>query len=152
MIERGAGGPVIVWRAGNGDVLRLKDFLCRNGHPPLWAPALLALLQQSMPAPKGSSSWFSIAVRSAAKPAPRSRIENSLGFPTGITGMALMARAYNQAWKFGVEMVIPDKVIGLEAPDDRDNSRFVLKLSNNERLRARSVVIARGRATAARSR
>src|SRR5438874_7819925 len=33
-----------------------------------------------------------------------SRIENYLGFPTGISGMALMARAYNQAQKFGVEM------------------------------------------------
>jgi hypothetical protein len=32
------------------------------------------------------------------------RIENYMGFPTGITGMALMARAYNQAQKFGVEM------------------------------------------------
>ena len=32
------------------------------------------------------------------------RIENYLGFPTGISGMALMARAYNQAQKFGVEM------------------------------------------------
>jgi thioredoxin reductase (NADPH) len=32
------------------------------------------------------------------------RIENYLSFPTGITGMALMARAYNQAQKFRVEM------------------------------------------------
>ena len=37
------------------------------------------------------------------------RIENYLGFPTGISGMALMARAYNQAQKFGVEMAIPDE-------------------------------------------
>jgi thioredoxin reductase (NADPH) len=34
-----------------------------------------------------------------------SRIENYLGFPTGISEMALMARAYNQAQKFGAEMV-----------------------------------------------
>ena len=38
-----------------------------------------------------------------------SRIENYLGFPTGITGMALMARAYNQAQKFGAELAIPDE-------------------------------------------
>ena len=44
-----------------------------------------------------------------------SRIENYLGFPTGITGMALMARAYNQAQKFGVEMAIPDEVTSLQA-------------------------------------
>jgi thioredoxin reductase (NADPH) len=72
------------------------------------------------------------------------RIENYLGFPTGITGMALMARAYNQAQKFGVEMAIPDEVIGLDAVDDPDKGRFVLKLSNSERVSARSVVIASG--------
>ena len=38
-----------------------------------------------------------------------SRIENYLGFPTGISGLALMARAYNQAQKFGAEIAIPDE-------------------------------------------
>src|SRR6202040_1485800 len=33
LLERGAGGPVIVGRAENGDVLRLQSFLQRNGHP-----------------------------------------------------------------------------------------------------------------------
>ena len=33
LIESGSGGPVIVGRAGNGDVLRLQNFLRRNGHP-----------------------------------------------------------------------------------------------------------------------
>jgi thioredoxin reductase (NADPH) len=72
------------------------------------------------------------------------RIENYLGFPTGITGMALMARAYNQAQKFGAEMAIPTEVTGLQAPGDTDEGRFVLKLSNDERVSARSVVIASG--------
>ena len=44
-----------------------------------------------------------------------SRIENYLGFPTGISGLALMARAYNQAQKFGVEIAIPDEVASLAA-------------------------------------
>ena len=43
------------------------------------------------------------------------RIENYMGFPTGISGMALMARAYNQAQKFGAEMAIPDEVVRLRA-------------------------------------
>ena len=44
-----------------------------------------------------------------------SRIENYLGFPTGISGMALMARAHNQAQKFGAEMAIPDEVVSLQS-------------------------------------
>jgi thioredoxin reductase (NADPH) len=72
------------------------------------------------------------------------RIENYLGFPTGITGMALMARAYNQAQKFGVEMAIPDEVIGLDPASYPYDGRFILNLSNGERASARSVVIASG--------
>jgi thioredoxin reductase (NADPH) len=72
------------------------------------------------------------------------RIENYLGFPTGITGNALMARAYNQAQKFGVEMAIPDEVVGFETAQFAGPDHFVLKLDNGERARARAVVIASG--------
>ena len=51
------------------------------------------------------------------------RIENYLGFPTGITGMALMGRAYNQAQKFGVEMAIPDEAVRLECGNDPCHAR-----------------------------
>ena len=68
------------------------------------------------------------------------RIENYLGFPTGITGLALMARAYNQAQKFGAEMAIPDEVSGLS----EDGNRFVLRLDDGERVTVRAVVIASG--------
>jgi thioredoxin reductase (NADPH) len=72
------------------------------------------------------------------------RIENYLGFPTGITGMALMGRAYNQAQKFGADMAIPDEVQGLQAPQAANGGRFLLTLANTERVRARAVVIATG--------
>jgi thioredoxin reductase (NADPH) len=70
------------------------------------------------------------------------RIENYLGFPTGITGMALMARAYNQAQKFGAEMAIPDEVTSLAAvgPD----GTFRLSLKDRECVNARAVVLATG--------
>lgn len=68
------------------------------------------------------------------------RIENYLGFPTGISGMALMARAFNQAQKFGVEMAIPDEVQKLT----REEDGFTLQLSSDEALRARAVIVATG--------
>ncbi|PWJ90482.1 MULTISPECIES: cyclic nucleotide-binding domain-containing thioredoxin-disulfide reductase [Mesorhizobium] len=71
-----------------------------------------------------------------------SRIENYLGFPTGISGMALMARAYNQAQKFGVEMVIPDEAKLLNAATD--GARYRLDVGDGETVRTRSVVIASG--------
>jgi thioredoxin reductase (NADPH) len=55
-----------------------------------------------------------------------------------------MARAYNQAQKFGVEMAIPDEVIALEPAGEADAGPFALQLSNHERVSARSVVIASG--------
>jgi thioredoxin reductase (NADPH) len=72
------------------------------------------------------------------------RIENYLGFPTGISGLALMARAYHQAQKFGVEMAIPDEVESLQDRTLADEGRFLLTLANKERVRARTVVIASG--------
>jgi thioredoxin reductase (NADPH) len=72
------------------------------------------------------------------------RIENYLGFPTGITGMALMARAYNQAQKFGAEMAIPDEVVRLQCQPAGAEVRFQLQLANEERVSARTVVIASG--------
>ncbi|MER9417573.1 FAD-dependent oxidoreductase [Mesorhizobium sp. M0306] len=73
-----------------------------------------------------------------------SRIENYLGFPTGISGMALMARAYNQAQKFGVEMVIPDEAKRLGSASDTSGAHYTLAVGSGETVRARSVVIASG--------
>jgi thioredoxin reductase (NADPH) len=58
--------------------------------------------------------------------------------------MALMARAYTQAQKFGVETAIPAQVTGLVPADDRYRGRIVLKVSDNQRVSARSVVLASG--------
>jgi thioredoxin reductase (NADPH) len=69
------------------------------------------------------------------------RIENYLGFPTGISGMALMARAYNQAQKFGVDVAIPNEATTLKRGSDK---LFRLGLQNGEAATARAVVIATG--------
>jgi thioredoxin reductase (NADPH) len=70
------------------------------------------------------------------------RIENYLGFPTGISGLALMARAHNQAQKFGAEMAIPDEVSRLDVQTDA--GCFRLTLASAEQVRSRTVVIASG--------
>jgi thioredoxin reductase (NADPH) len=207
LLETGAGGPVIVGRPQNADVLRLEGFLGRNGHPyqrldaetDAEAKALIerfhvdtgqlpivlcpggqllrnpteselarciGLLGPIDPnrlydvvivgaGPAGlagavyaGSEGLSVLVldcRAFGGQAGASmRIENYLGFPTGIRGMALMARAYNQAQKFGVEMAIPDEVMELDPSGGAGNGPFVLKLSNSERAMARSIVIATG--------
>ncbi len=72
------------------------------------------------------------------------RIENYLGFPTGISGIALMGRAHSQAQKFGATVAIPDEVVSLEGAPDREHGRFLLLLGGKERASARSVVIASG--------
>jgi thioredoxin reductase (NADPH) len=69
-----------------------------------------------------------------------SRIENYLGFPTGITGMSLMARAYNQAQKFGAEIAIPEEVLTLEKIADG----FTLTLASGETISSRTIVVASG--------
>jgi len=68
------------------------------------------------------------------------RIENYLGFPTGISGQALAGRARNQALKFGAEIAVPLKVARLDCSGDL----LVLELGDNRRLRARAVVVASG--------
>jgi thioredoxin reductase (NADPH) len=70
------------------------------------------------------------------------RIENYLGFPTGISGHALTARAFNQAQKFGADLMIPMEVKSLDC--SQEDGAFGLKLDNGDVLRARSVVVASG--------
>jgi len=68
------------------------------------------------------------------------RIENYLGFPTGISGQALAGRAFNQALKFGARIAIPVTVTALEPEDDH----LRIDLARDGHVKARSVVIASG--------
>ena len=75
-------------------------------------------------------------------------IENYLGFPTGISGMALAGRAFNQALKFGVEIAIPLQVSHLDCADGngRASDPFKLDLIDGGAVRAKAVVVASGAA------
>jgi thioredoxin reductase (NADPH) len=70
------------------------------------------------------------------------RIENYLGFPTGISGQALAGRAFTQAQKFGADIMIPMAAKSLDCA--RSDGAFALALDGGELVRARSVVVASG--------
>ena len=74
------------------------------------------------------------------------RIENYLGFPTGISGMALAGRAFNQALKFGAEIAIPIEAARLDRgePGQKPAAFPRLEFTNGGAVRARTVVIASG--------
>jgi thioredoxin reductase (NADPH) len=202
LIEAGAG-PIIIGDEANADVLRLVNFLRRNGHPyqrldpatdscaqtlverfhvePEELPIVLcpggqllrnptedqiarcvglvgpidptrlydvvivgagpAGLATAVYAASEGLSVLAIDCRSFGGQAGASaRIENYLGFPTGISGMALMGRAFSQAQKFGVEVAIPDEAVKLEC----GNQPCHVQLATGERIQARGVVIATG--------
>jgi thioredoxin reductase (NADPH) len=206
LLQAGSGGPIIVGRPENGDVLRLEVFLRRNSYPhqllnpetdaearalierfqvdPGQLPIVLCPGGQLLRNPSedelarcvglvgpidpnrvydvaivgagpaglatavyAASEGLSVLVldcRSFGGQAGASaRIENYLGFPTGITGIALMARAYNQAQKFGAEFAIPDEATALHVPTNGGDP-FSLQLRSGERVSTRSVVIAAG--------
>ncbi len=69
-----------------------------------------------------------------------SRIENYLGFPTGISGQALAGRAQVQAQKFGARLAVSREVVAL----DCSVRPYQLTLEGGESIRATSVVIATG--------
>jgi thioredoxin reductase (NADPH) len=72
------------------------------------------------------------------------RIENYLGFPTGISGQALAARAFIQAQKFGAEIMIPAQAAALDCRKTGPDAELTLTLADERRLRSRTVVIASG--------
>ncbi|WP_229506519.1 FAD-dependent oxidoreductase [Massilia sp. BJB1822] len=72
--------------------------------------------------------------------AASARIENYLGFPTGISGGALAGRAFVQAQKFGVEVAIPAPAARLLC----DQYPLRIELADGKRVQARSVVLSCG--------
>ena len=70
------------------------------------------------------------------------RIENYLGFPTGISGQALAGRAFSQAQKFGANIMIPITAKSLDC--SRADGAFALALDGGDTVRARAIVVASG--------
>jgi thioredoxin reductase (NADPH) len=91
----------------------------------------------------GASEGLDVLVLETGSPGGQagssSRIENYLGFPTGISGQDLAGRAYLQAQKFGAEMLIADAKQLI-----CDRKPYVIQVGSGARISARTVVIATG--------
>jgi thioredoxin reductase (NADPH) len=91
-----------------------------------------------------ASEGLSVAVFDCRAPGGQAgasaRIENYLGFPTGISGQALAGRAFVQAQKFGTHIAIPLEVKALHCGDQP----LALELADGRRIATRTVVIASG--------
>jgi thioredoxin reductase (NADPH) len=115
------------------DATATRDLVIVGGGPAGLAAAVYAasegldvlVLEDSAPGGQAGSS---------------SRIENYLGFPTGISGQELAGRALTQAEKFGAEVSIARAATAL----DCSTKPYQLRLANGDVVRARTVVIASG--------
>ncbi len=201
-IRHAQGGVLLVGDRRDGDVIRLRRFLTRNGYPhdvveaaeaegialirdfgldPDRLPVIVAPGRQVIANPSNAELAERLGLTEALDPATvydvavvgagpaglaaavyaaseglativiealapggqagtSSKIENYLGFPTGISGQALAGRAQVQAQKFGAHLSIARTVTAL----DCSASPFALALDDGETVRARSVVVATG--------
>ncbi len=92
----------------------------------------------------GASEGLNVLVLEAGSPGGQagssSRIENYLGFPTGISGLDLTARAYAQAQKFGAQVMIAKGATGLVC----DRQPYAVQIDGGTHLVGRAVIIATG--------
>jgi len=206
LIEAGAAGPVLIGDPRSPDLLRLQNFLKRNGQPhhvmdPAHDAAAIEMLEQYgartarvlVICPNGSvlldpgesalgrclgmldtaerNELFDVVVVGAGpaglatavyaaseglhvvvidcrsfggQAGASARIENYLGFPTGISGQALAGRAFVQAQKFGAEILIPAQAASLDCTGAETSGELTLTLADGRRLRSRTVVVASG--------
>jgi thioredoxin reductase (NADPH) len=92
----------------------------------------------------GASEGLDVLVLESNSPGGQagssSKIENYLGFPTGISGQDLAGRAYTQAQKFGAQMLIAKDAQHLSC----DRKPYAIEMGDNQRVSARAIVIATG--------
>ena len=92
----------------------------------------------------GASEGLDVLVLETSAPGGQagssSKIENYLGFPTGVSGQALAARALVQAQKFGAEVAVASSAVRLRC----EQRPYEIDLSSTHVVRARSVIVATG--------
>jgi thioredoxin reductase (NADPH) len=139
------GGEDVLRNPSNAEVARMLGFGSRGAPPPMCdlvivgaGPAGLAAAVYG--ASEGLDTQIIDAVAFGGQASTSARIENYLGFPTGISGSELAERATLQARRFGARMVVPAKAVGLRA----ENAHYTIELSDGSEVNGRTVIVATG--------
>ncbi len=119
--------------AGTVDESRVRDVAIVGAGPSGLAAAVYA-------ASEGLDAVVIEAEFPGGQAGTSSKIENYIGFPTGISGLELTGRAVVQAEKFGAQMMVGKRVVQFHC----DQRPYQLSLENGGTLQARSIIIAAG--------
>lgn len=117
----------------NVDETQLRDLIIVGAGPSGLAAAVYA-------ASEGLDALLIETESPGGQAASSSKIENYLGFPTGLSGQELANRAITQAEKFGAKMIVARNVVRLEC----GRRPYKVVLDDGTQLAARSIVIATG--------
>ena len=138
-------GEGVLRNPSNAEVARLLGFGSRGDPPPMCdlvivgaGPAGLAGAVYG--ASEGLDTQVIDKIAFGGQASTSARIENYLGFPTGISGSELAERATLQARRFGARMVVPAYAVGLAA----DNGHYAVELSDGSVVNGRTLIVATG--------
>jgi thioredoxin reductase (NADPH) len=138
-------GEQVLRNPSNADIASLLGFGSRGAAPPMCdlvivgaGPAGLAAAVYG--ASEGLDTQVIDKVAFGGQASTSARIENYLGFPTGISGSELAQRAILQAGRFGARMVVPAMAAALHA----DNGHYTIELADGTEVNGRTIIVATG--------
>ncbi len=139
------GGQGVLRNPTNAELARMLGLGSQGAPPPLCdlvivgaGPAGLAAALYG--ASEGLDTQAIDAVAFGGQASTSARIENYLGFPTGISGSELAERATLQARRFGARMVVPAEAVGLTC----ENSHYAVELADGSIVNGRTLIVASG--------
>jgi thioredoxin reductase (NADPH) len=138
-------GQEVLRNPSNADIAATLGFGSRGPAPPMCdliivgaGPAGLAAAVYG--ASEGLDTQVIDKVAFGGQASTSARIENYLGFPTGISGSELAERAIIQASRFGARMVVPAMAVGLHA----ENGHYAIELSDGSYVNSHTIIVATG--------
>ena len=139
------GGRGVLRNPSNAELAQMLGLGSRGAPPPMCdlvivggGPAGLAAALYG--ASEGLDTQAIDAVAFGGQASTSSRIENYLGFPTGISGSELAERAELQARRLGARLVVPAEAVALAA----DNGHFSIQLAGGEVVHGRTIIVSTG--------